>query len=304
MPLLEEIREGAVDTSTDLAQVLRRCMILAYRLGHEPFHEWVNQELNGYNGRDKIPDYRIAPAGIKVNAANSRFRVTNQAVHAGFFPVELHDAAQYFYCTQGVAELETLQDRDNIRFSLPAAVYGYIVNHLIDDNFGLTGAHHEVSPMVVRRVLSAVRNRIVEFTLSIEAEGRNIDEAAVGSSPIPTEKVDQKFQVIIMGKGHAINLGGGSSLVQNIEQQVVAGDVESLKRYLRGQGVGEEDLAELDEVLDGSTVEDVDNEQNRLRRWADKVASKASQGASELAKTATREAILLTVRYYFGEATN
>src|SRR5438128_9857038 len=38
--LLREIQEAAVDAKTPLAVVLRKCMILAARLGHEPFKKW------------------------------------------------------------------------------------------------------------------------------------------------------------------------------------------------------------------------------------------------------------------------
>ena len=58
MSLLREIQDTAVDASTPLAVVLRKCMILASRLGHEPFKKWVDEELNGYPPEGDLPSYR------------------------------------------------------------------------------------------------------------------------------------------------------------------------------------------------------------------------------------------------------
>jgi hypothetical protein len=43
--LLHEIRDGAVDSMTDITTVLRKCLVLAVKLGHEDFRKWVEQEL-------------------------------------------------------------------------------------------------------------------------------------------------------------------------------------------------------------------------------------------------------------------
>jgi hypothetical protein len=58
--LLQEIRDGAVDSKTDITTVLRKCLVLAAKLRHEGFRKWVEQELNGYQGdRDDLPPYRV-----------------------------------------------------------------------------------------------------------------------------------------------------------------------------------------------------------------------------------------------------
>ncbi|WP_411860517.1 AbiTii domain-containing protein [Klebsiella aerogenes] len=48
MSLLREIQQAATDPSFDLPSLLRKCKILASRLGSPEFKQWVNFELNGY----------------------------------------------------------------------------------------------------------------------------------------------------------------------------------------------------------------------------------------------------------------
>src|SRR5689334_23283117 len=58
MTLLREIQEAAIDEKTPIAVLLRRCMVLATRLGNERFKAWVDAELNGYEPDAELPRYR------------------------------------------------------------------------------------------------------------------------------------------------------------------------------------------------------------------------------------------------------
>jgi len=59
MSLLRDIQNAAVSKDTDVATLLRKCKILAVRLGNDEFKNWVDSELNGYESIDNLPEYRI-----------------------------------------------------------------------------------------------------------------------------------------------------------------------------------------------------------------------------------------------------
>lgn len=59
MSLLRDIQDAAINSDIDISTVLRQCKVLAVRLGNDNFKKWVDQELNGYNKIDDLPDYRI-----------------------------------------------------------------------------------------------------------------------------------------------------------------------------------------------------------------------------------------------------
>jgi len=70
MDSLEQIKEGAVGNEMPLDEVLRRCLILASTLRHEPLKEWARSELNGYLSVDNIPSYRSLNVQIYFNAVS------------------------------------------------------------------------------------------------------------------------------------------------------------------------------------------------------------------------------------------
>jgi hypothetical protein len=59
MTLLRKIQDAAVDSKTNIGDVLRQCAVLAARLGNERFKKWVDEELNGYEPGAELPPYRV-----------------------------------------------------------------------------------------------------------------------------------------------------------------------------------------------------------------------------------------------------
>ena len=56
--LLREIQDAAVGTDVPVSVLLRRCLVLAARLEHEPLRDWARQELEGYSDDADLPPYR------------------------------------------------------------------------------------------------------------------------------------------------------------------------------------------------------------------------------------------------------
>lgn len=59
MSLLREIQDATTDPNFRLADILRKAKILAARLSHKAFKDWIEKELNGYGADDELPQYRI-----------------------------------------------------------------------------------------------------------------------------------------------------------------------------------------------------------------------------------------------------
>lgn len=65
MSLLRQIQDAAIDSSVDLPTLLRKCKVLAARLGNEDFKRWINNELVGYNRKEDLPEYRVLNVNSK-----------------------------------------------------------------------------------------------------------------------------------------------------------------------------------------------------------------------------------------------
>jgi hypothetical protein len=56
--LLDDIINLAIDGKQPLPDILRKCLLLGHELKNERLKVWANQELNDYESKEDIPDYR------------------------------------------------------------------------------------------------------------------------------------------------------------------------------------------------------------------------------------------------------
>ena len=110
MSLLHEIRDAAVDGHTSLAVVLRKCMVLAARLGHAGFKAWVDDELNGYAPDAEVPSYRRAEgiSSIGTFAGPLGEQINNVPLALGPIPEQIRDQYSSATFREGVAMLEDM----------------------------------------------------------------------------------------------------------------------------------------------------------------------------------------------------
>jgi len=113
MTLLTEIQEAAVDPSHQLSDLLRKSQILAFRLAHDPFKQWVGHELNGYPTVDALPPYRASLRGDLRAHLSGPFgsSVSSSRVPISLFANEHRDALTRFDFTHSVASLESIVEQ-------------------------------------------------------------------------------------------------------------------------------------------------------------------------------------------------
>ena len=104
MTLIEEIQSAAVDSESDLGILLRKCKLLAARLGSQPLEDWLLWEANGYPENADVPDYRIWPLEVKghfMGPFGSGLR--NAPIPIVHLPKKARDNFMKYKCRQSIA---------------------------------------------------------------------------------------------------------------------------------------------------------------------------------------------------------
>ena len=84
MKLLDEIIEGAVSDTQPIGTVLRKCLVLERQVKNEKFRIWLDNELDGYDKADELPDYRLINSisrGFFVGFGGSKINDQPLALH-------------------------------------------------------------------------------------------------------------------------------------------------------------------------------------------------------------------------------
>ncbi|MFL4396276.1 hypothetical protein RJ729_15695 [Acinetobacter pittii] len=220
MSLLREIQDDAVNSNVKVSDLLRKCKILAYRLGNEDFKNWVDLELNGYSSNNLLPDYRKLHVGSKghfVGSFGSSF--SNADMPTAGLPEKLRKQCTTANFNSPIATLEsyTIADPDGeLTQSWNLAILAKYGSNMYSD-LNCIQAWKVIPIASVIGIIDTVKTKILNFVLEIEALNPEAGEAKLNSNPIPQDQVSQVFNFNIAGNVQNIASGNHHS---NIRQEV------------------------------------------------------------------------------------
>ena len=216
MSLLREIQEAATGNDVPLAVLLRKCRILAQRLGNDEFRSWVNWELNGYPNEGLLPPYRKESAEVRGEFAGAFGRGLHNAPMPRFHVSDKHMWLFQNVFADGVSRYETLLEANegSVQSPWPAEAVALYANSFYE-GFVCISAWRLVDRGSISGMLNAVRNKVLEFALHIESEAPDAGEALAGTQPVNPERAESIFTNVIYG-GHNVIAMAGKDLSQRV----------------------------------------------------------------------------------------
>jgi hypothetical protein len=156
MSLLLEIQASASDSSVPIQDLLRKCLILADRLGYEPLKEWARQELEGYPKDGDLPPYRVlAVADVQYDAVVGFYRLSGQTVARGVVP---ESAREEFFTARLHGPAAALQQMAESEGKLGSPVDPMTANYLVKEMYDEPEASSlGMTKIITRSQVMAVR---------------------------------------------------------------------------------------------------------------------------------------------------
>jgi hypothetical protein len=301
MTLLEEIQTAAVDATVDLSTLLRKCKLLAARLGSRQLEDWVLWESNGYPTGTTVPEYRIWPLQVKGHFFGPYgSKIENAPIPHACLP----DKARPFYaayeCRQSIASIEStlkVGSQQTVRVGtgdLALTLGGNVYEH---HNCVQAWAEFPVGQLV--EVTNAVQNRILDFTLAVWKEAPEAGELGVtGPTTLGEQRMTQIFNTTVYG-GNA-NLVGSAS-ASSISFNIGVRDFPSLQQALAANGVAPEAVAELQAALDDEPEVQPDKKLGpKVSNWIAKMVGSAASGTWNIGIGAAGNLLATLVGKYYG----
>ncbi|MBU0569659.1 hypothetical protein KKB40_02660, partial [Patescibacteria group bacterium] len=259
MSLLRDIQNAAVSSEVEISTVLRKCKVLSARLGNKEFKKWIDQELNGYEDKDDLPNYRILTVQSKGHFSgpfNSGMR--NGDISLICLPKKFRESLSKSYCAQPISAYEALiklSKGENLQEQWPidlVALYG----EKIYQNMNCFTAWKVIPYGSMVALVDTVRNKILNFVIEIESEAPDAGEAPINQPSIPPEKISQVFHTTIYG--NVGNIADGSSAInQTANVNVSTNDISSLEKQLQKFGIPASDIKELKSAIKADNKSEV-----------------------------------------------
>jgi len=202
-----------VDTSTRLADTLRKCVVLGGQAGSVALRDWATHELRGYRGEAELPAYRRPGAVIKVDAVTGNafaggYRITGQQISPSALPDPIAEVVdEEVPLIVGVGEIEAMvgQARANggfINMTLPDAP---MIVRLMNQQIGIgsqqiTAIYWVLGESALLGVLDQLRTILAELVAEMRAGMPDADTIPSG------EVADQAVHVAVHGDGARVNV--------------------------------------------------------------------------------------------------
>ena len=307
MSLLKDIQSAAIDANTDVIVLLRKCKVLAARLGNSDFKGWVEHELNGYLSKEELPKYRILKVQSRGHFSGpfgSGYR--NILIPPRCLPKEWRDLASTAYLKGGISAYNALLLQEHTAGEKPMLHWpaDLLPEVEVFEDMSCYAAWREIPHNSIVNLIDTVKNKILDFVLQIEAIDPEAGDGLPNSQNLSQDDVKQVFNISIMGD--VGNLATGSSdFLQSQHIEVSKGDLNSLKKYLSSKGIADADISSLEEALKTDPPQtSPDNLGKEVAKWMGKMIAKAANGAWKIGVGVAANFLNKAISTYYGFGNN
>jgi hypothetical protein len=306
MKLISEIINDLVNDQCSLTTALNKTKVLANRVCHDVLLNWVDHELKGYPTQDDVPEYRITYGTIIGNFLNNGFQVTNYPLPLPSIGDDLDRKLREFRVQDNIATLESYlttyleKDNDSLVAYFPEDLTRLVESIMKNANgpyFQLTDAGVKVPLHFATQVLSAIKDKLLEFMLEMEKE------FGLETELIDLKNNNAKITYIMnntinsTGDGNIINTGNHAKI--NATITITKGNKEVLEKTLRENCVDQEDISELIEVID---TEEASSKAFgvKVNGWIQKMFAKSLDGSWQVGIGAAGTLLAEAIKAYYG----
>lgn len=293
MSLLRDISNAAAESAVDIATLIRKCKILANRLKSDDLARWVDAELNGYASDRPLPDYRRLQVKTYGQFFSVAWHVPQSAIPLSVAPKESRHLLYEFEFRDGIAKAMQFATKP---VSIDRVDWIPLIQGKVYPDLNCIRVWQEIGSSEFIQMISAVKTRVLDFALQIEAENPAAGEASPDIEPIPKEKLQPLIQNVFNGPiGALAQASHGFHQTTNVVIRV--GDLKSLRANLRAHGVAEGELDQLEQAITGDQESHTELNQpgqrvtHLLGQWAMKGGAKAVEIGKEVAVSVITEAL-------------
>lgn len=294
-PIVIQLQELASDSDHDISDLLRKALMVATKLNLTAFRAWILAELNGYvdASRESLPAYRTIQGDLRVE---NPFH----GLQPFLVPQGLHETITKINVTESVASICELAS---------GSQQGHIVFYFSPEQERiLMSMQQSIAPLRPLRVVGAnrllaivntVRTRILEWALSLEAEG--ILGNGLSFSASEKQAAMQSQNIRIENFQGILGNVEGSSVTQTNTQHITASDFSSLARYLTSQGIGDAEIRELEQAVRGDPELRCEKGFGpKVSAWVGKMVALAASGGWEVSVATAGGVLAAALSKFYG----
>lgn len=207
--LIGEIERDGLNSASDLADALRKCISLAGKAGSDELRSWANRELRGYGPNDRLPEYRKVRAPIYLDGVSMPYQITAQRISPSQLPEVAHgkidETVELVYPIGQIQDLwrQARESGKPAMLSLPGgAELAQLINIEANNRFqSVQRLYWAIDASSLGSVLDNVRTTLVELVAALR-QGMAGNDDAVPSRELTAQAVS----IAVYGEGSRVTV--------------------------------------------------------------------------------------------------
>jgi len=296
MAVIADIISDLIDEKTSLTSALLRTKVLAHKLNNKRLGDWINNELNGYEGID-VPPYRKMKCQILGTFSGGFKLFKNAPVPIGNLDSKIQESLKMAVLKNSVSNIEDfLREPQNSRmaFIIPPEICSQLSDYVGCD---IMVANKELGRTQLVQLLTNVRSKLLEFLMELKHEIGDIE--FMDDKNVDGDKVDRLFNASIIGDGNVFLVGDHN--YQSAQITINKGDLEKLKETFLKAGLSEQDVNELEDAI-SCDKPDVAKKTfgEKVRNWIGKMFNKSLDGSWKISTGAAGTLLAEAIKKFYG----
>ncbi|MFZ4739864.1 MAG: hypothetical protein ACOYLE_01730 [Bacteroidales bacterium] len=314
--LLQEVIDDLVNTDKSLSSPLMKLNYFSKLIKNQELIDYTQNELNGYyQTPDKIPDYRKAKGNLFIDLQANIHQHFGKELPVSMLEEKYHELFKYVNIKEGISIVEKLakeaiDNNSDTHYSIAFPIEMLFILqepaskfYKSDVRIQVIGARMMTNVSAVIAIPNAIRTKLLDLVMSIADNfGYNIEiESFNKKAEINNQTIINQMNTTInnSGDGNIINTGNENQIESNVT--LYKGDTERLNKELLKQGIEQEDIQELLELVKN---ENPNQENGRLGEksngWISKIINKSLNGVGRIATGISANILATLIRQYYG----
>lgn len=286
--MIAEIINELSDRKIPLSEPLLKLKIVAKRIKSDDLFRIVSKEIEGYNGDEDLPDYRMAPANSFASIHDGWNVHYNQPIPFTVFDEKLQEMFTKFPVTRGIEYLEDIAtgDKDTLGKFFGADFAALVTSEVKKKGWNVSFGDIRVTThkTEIVGILGKIRSKFLDLVLELESNFPEIDDKI--TKPLEddneikqkTTQVMAQINITTNGDGNVINTGSGNEM--NISLDIKKNDLESLMHALQKVEVADSDISEITEIVQQESYNKEEKKFGpKVQGWIQKMIGKALDGS-------------------------
>jgi hypothetical protein len=232
MEILNQIQADLLDPTVPLSNILRKAKVLATQLGSDELALWVSQELNGYENKSELPDYRVLYTAVAGTWTNGYWVVHNRALP--LFSINDDDLQNYlskFSVSGGIRTVEEMTKmKEGQHLWVSPEITAVVNTHVNEGGYSYAQLYYSLGPHNFEQILDTIRNRLLDFVLKLSKQWNPV------RNPPAQDEISRLVSVVIYNNPQGGTVTAFDQRGQHVQYQFNAAGNINIERI---QSMGE-----------------------------------------------------------------